>query len=62
MIDLSQMNGVEVDAENRTVKIAGGALLSDVDAATNEHGLATPAGIIASTGAGGLMLGGGSAT
>jgi FAD/FMN-containing dehydrogenase len=59
VIDLSALDGVEVDADARTVTISGGALLGGVDAATAEHGLATPAGIIATTGAGGLMLGGG---
>jgi FAD/FMN-containing dehydrogenase len=59
MIDLSGLKQIEVDPDARTATIGGGALLSEVDAATNAHGLATPAGIIASTGAGGLMLGGG---
>jgi hypothetical protein len=59
VIDLSPMKEIEVDPDARTVRVAGGCTWGEVDAATNEHGLATPSGIISTTGVGGLTLGGG---
>jgi FAD/FMN-containing dehydrogenase len=57
--DLSGMRGVEVDAAGARARIGGGATWNDVNAATQQHGLATPGGIISTTGVGGLTLGGG---
>ncbi|HKD32714.1 MAG TPA: FAD-binding oxidoreductase [Gaiellaceae bacterium] len=59
VIDLSGLKTITVDPDARIATIGGGCVLGDVDAATHEHALATPAGIISTTGAGGLMLGGG---
>ncbi|MFI6094824.1 FAD-binding oxidoreductase [Lentzea sp. NPDC051213] len=59
MIDLSRMNSVVVDPIARTATCGPGCTLADVDAATQEHGLAVPGGTISHTGIAGLTLGGG---
>jgi FAD/FMN-containing dehydrogenase len=59
VIDLSDMRDVEVEPLSGRVRVAGGATLGELDAATHAHGLAVPAGIIGTTGVGGLTLGGG---
>ncbi|MEZ4621382.1 MAG: FAD-binding oxidoreductase, partial [Caldilineaceae bacterium] len=59
MIDLSLMRGVRVDREKCTVHAQGGATWGDVDRETQVFGLATPGGVVSTTGIAGLTLGGG---
>ena len=59
MIDLSTMRDVTVDAGARRVRCGGGTTWAELDAATQEHGLAVPGGVISHTGVAGLTLGGG---
>ena len=59
VIDLSGLRGIRVDPKARTVRVEGGCTWGDVDHATHAFGMATPSGIIGTTGVGGLTLGGG---
>ena len=59
VIDLSHMRKVQVDQEARRARFEGGCQLGSIDAATQTVGLAFPAGVVSHTGAGGLVLGGG---
>ena len=59
VIDLSPLKAVSVDPATGAVRVGGGCVWGEVDAATGPHNLAVPTGIISSTGVGGLTLGGG---
>jgi len=59
VIDLSRIRYTVVDPKSKTVRVGGGCIWGDVDHATHAFGLAVPAGIISTTGVGGLTLGGG---
>lgn len=59
VIDLSGIKYTHVDPAAKTVIVGGGCTWGDVDHATHAFGMATPSGIISTTGVGGLTLGGG---
>src|SRR6478736_5340658 len=59
VVDLSPIKYTRVDPAARTVTVGGGCTWGDVDHATHVFGMATPSGIISTTGVGGLTLGGG---
>jgi FAD/FMN-containing dehydrogenase len=59
VIDLSLMRGARVDPASRTVRAEGGCTQGGVEHAAHAFGLAVPAGIVSTTGIGGLTLGGG---
>lgn len=59
VIDLSRMRSIRVDPERRTAHAEPGTRWRDFDHETQAHGLATPGGMVSSTGIAGLTLGGG---
>jgi FAD/FMN-containing dehydrogenase len=59
LIDLGPMDGVRVDPVARRAVVQGGCRWRDVDAETQEFGLATTGGLVSDTGVAGYTLGGG---
>lgn len=60
VIDVSPIDYVDVDPDARIARVGAGATWADVDAATQEHGLATVGPTVSNIGVGGSTLGGGS--
>lgn len=59
VIDLSKMRYTRVDPKMKTITVGGGTTWGEVDHASHAFGMATPSGIISTTGVGGLTTGGG---
>ena len=59
LIDCSMMKGIVVDPTNQTVRAQTGVLWGELDRETQAFGLATPGGVVSTTGIAGLTLGGG---
>lgn len=59
LIDLSGMDDVKVDPDERTARVGPGVRWGALDAATQAHGLATTGGTVSTVGISGYTLGGG---
>ena len=59
VLDLSEMNAMEIDADGRTAWVQTGVKAGDYTRATGERGLATGFGDTATVGVGGITLSGG---
>jgi FAD/FMN-containing dehydrogenase len=59
VIQLGRMKGIRYDPATETVRVDGGCTWGDVDHALHAFGRSVPAGIVSTTGVGGLTLGGG---
>ena len=59
VVDTSLMKDISVDPATGRTTLQAGVLLGEMDAATQEHGYAVPAGVVSDTGVAGLTLGGG---
>jgi FAD/FMN-containing dehydrogenase len=59
VIDLAAMKGIRVDPLQRVARVQGGCTWGDFDHAAHVFGLASPGGLISTTGVAGLTLGGG---
>jgi FAD/FMN-containing dehydrogenase len=60
MIDLTPMKKIVVDPVARTARVGSGVTWGELDATTQEHGLAITGGRVSNTGVAGLTLGSGS--
>jgi FAD/FMN-containing dehydrogenase len=60
VIDVRGISDIAVDPDDRVARVGAGVTWSDLDRATQPHGLATTGGRVSSTGVAGLTLGGGS--
>lgn len=61
VIDLSLMKEIEVDPVQRVARAQPGVVWGELDAETQKYGLATPGGVVTSTGIAGFTLSGGMA-
>jgi len=60
VIDVRPMKEITIDATARRARVGAGVTWAELDAATQEHGLAVPGGRASTTGVAGFTLGGGS--